>query len=83
MAKGGLMNRDKLTATDPRSDAGAASRRDVAPGASAQAGRHDGARRTLGVYERPSQRARLSLPLVVILILSALVSVVAAARFLF
>jgi len=40
-------------------------------------------RRTVGVYERPAQRARLSLPLVVILILSALVSVVTAVRFLF
>lgn len=41
-------------------------------------------RRTVGVYERPRARGlRLSLPLVVILILAALVSVVAAARFLF
>ncbi|HEY1403884.1 MAG TPA: hypothetical protein VGB05_07150 [Pyrinomonadaceae bacterium] len=40
-------------------------------------------RRTVGVYDRPARRARLSLPLLVILILSALVSVVVAARFLF
>ncbi|HZG51268.1 MAG TPA: hypothetical protein VEZ40_03950 [Pyrinomonadaceae bacterium] len=42
-----------------------------------------GGRRAVGVYERPAQRARLSLPLLVILILAALVSVVATARFLF
>ncbi|HYG11165.1 MAG TPA: hypothetical protein VD835_14550 [Pyrinomonadaceae bacterium] len=41
------------------------------------------ATRTVGVYERPARRAGLSLPLVVILILSVLISVVAAARFLF
>lgn len=40
-------------------------------------------RRTVGVYERPARRTKLSLPLVIILILSALVSIVATARFLF
>ena len=39
--------------------------------------------RTVGIYERPAQRMKVSLPLVIILILAALVSVVATARFLF
>jgi hypothetical protein len=39
--------------------------------------------RTVGVYERPKRRAKLSPSLLIILILSALVSAVATARFLF
>jgi hypothetical protein len=40
-------------------------------------------RRTVGVYERPARRARLSLPLIVIVILATLISLVLSARFLF
>ncbi|HEV2802922.1 MAG TPA: hypothetical protein VGW12_20825 [Pyrinomonadaceae bacterium] len=73
------MSDNKATATKFGAEAASrAARRDVPPSSFNQE-----SRRAVGVYDRPARRARLSLPLVVILILSALVSVVAAARFLF
>jgi len=75
------MNDDKLPAASTSAAGNVA--RHIAPTVeTGQAGRR-AATRTVGVYDRPARRARLSLPLVIILILSALVSVVAAARFLF
>jgi hypothetical protein len=92
--KGDQMSGDKLRATAFKTETGGAARgqqhADARPLESAPETERPGAaaaasttRRTVGVYERPAQRARLSLPLVVILILSALVSVVTAVRFLF
>jgi len=91
--KGDQMSGDKLQATAFKTETGGAARgqqhADARPLESAPNIERPGAaaasttRRTVGVYERPAQRARLSLPLVVILILSALVSVVTAVRFLF
>ncbi|HEV2880313.1 MAG TPA: hypothetical protein VGX24_03310 [Pyrinomonadaceae bacterium] len=76
-------NVDKLPATASESETGDAAR----PGGFEQTGGRRAAAttttRTVGVYERPAQRTKVSLPLVIILILAALVSVVAAARFLF
>lgn len=78
------MSDDKLPATAFKTDWGEAALRAARVGESAQA-RPQAAttRRTVGVYERPARRAKLSLPLVVILILAALVSFVLSARFLF
>jgi hypothetical protein len=76
------MSDEKLSAAASRLGAGDATRRDARPGEAGQGEGRPAMRRTVGVYERPARR-RLSLSLVVILILSALVSVVAAARFLF
>jgi hypothetical protein len=90
--KSDRMSGDKLRATAFKTETGGATAQqhaDARPLESAPQTERPGAaaasttRRTVGVYERPSQRARLSLPLVVILILSALVSVVTAVRFLF
>ncbi|HEX8129132.1 MAG TPA: hypothetical protein VF527_08535 [Pyrinomonadaceae bacterium] len=79
------MDGDKLPANDSEPEARDAAQRSVRPFEFEPNARRatPTTRRTVGIYERPAQRARLSLPLVVILILSALVSVVAAARFLF
>lgn len=74
------MRDDKLSAAATRSGAGDAGR----PGKFEQAGeRQEATRRTVGVYERPARAGKLPLPLLVILILAALVSVVVTARFLF
>ena len=74
------MNVNKLSATDSESETGNAAR----PGEFEQAARRaTTTTHTVGVYERPAQRMKVSLPLVVIMILAALVSVVIAARFLF
>ena len=62
------MNNDKLPATDSEP---------------AAAERETASRRAVGVYDRPAQRAGLSRPLLVIMILAALVSVIVTARFLF
>jgi hypothetical protein len=64
------MSEDKFSATTSKSETGAAATNKTAT-------------RTVGVYERPAQGVKMSLPLVIILILAALVSVVATARFLF
>lgn len=78
------MGEDKLPATASESEPGDAARGAARPGGFEQAAPRSGAtRRTVGVYERPAQRMKVSLPLVIILILAALVSVVATARFLF
>ncbi len=87
------MNSDKLPATDSAPAAGDAARRPggtlpAAPrAAAAQRGTaapgETASRRAVGVYDRPAQRAGLSRPLLVIMILAALVSVVVTARFLF
>jgi hypothetical protein len=74
------MNMDKLPATASKSETGNAAR----PGGSEQTGRRAATTtRTVGVYDRPARSMKVSLPLVIILILAALVSVVATARFLF
>ncbi|HEX8457491.1 MAG TPA: hypothetical protein VF656_09355 [Pyrinomonadaceae bacterium] len=78
------MSDDKATTT--KFDREAVARGATHESAPTPQGFNQAARRAaaVGVYERPSRvGARLSLPLVVILILSALVSIVAAARFLF
>lgn len=77
------MSEDKLPATASESETGNAARHAARPGGFEQAARRSGATRTVGVYERPARRMKMSLPLVIILILAALVSVVATARFLF
>ncbi|MDQ1591440.1 MAG: hypothetical protein QOG71_2067 [Pyrinomonadaceae bacterium] len=80
------MSNDKLPATTSASTTGDAAGRAAWRDKFEQTGRQaveKTTRRTVGVYERPARRAKLSLPLVVILILAALVSIVATARFLF
>ena len=82
------MSEERLQATPRESEAGGAGQRGGRPGEFEQERRGPAAaaaatRRAVGVYDRPARRPRLSLPLVVILILSALVSAAAAARFLF
>jgi hypothetical protein len=77
------MNDDKLPATAFKSEAGDATRRTAQRVESEQAGRPTAATRTVGVYERPSGRARLPPPLLLIVILAALVSVIVTIRFLF
>jgi hypothetical protein len=80
------MSNDRLPATTSTSTTGDAARRaawrDKFERSVRQAAETP-TQRTVGVYERPARRAKLSLPLVVILILATLVSVVATARFLF
>jgi hypothetical protein len=80
--KGGAMNDDKLPATGPAPEARDPARRGAKQGEFEQAGQ-SATTRTVGVYDRPAQRAGLSLPLLVIMILAALVSVVVTVRFLF
>lgn len=78
------MSEDKLPATGFKSAWGEAARRAARPGESGQTAQRATTRPTVGVYERPAQRrARLSLPLIVILILASLVSLVLSVRFLF
>ncbi|HEY0099900.1 MAG TPA: hypothetical protein VGB76_13210 [Pyrinomonadaceae bacterium] len=81
------MSEDRLPVTGLKSDGGDAARRDapsVASGESVQSRpRTATMQRTVGVYERPAQRTRLSLPLLVIVILATLISVVLSVRFLF
>lgn len=85
--KGSLMNDDKLPATAFKSEARDASGRTARTDGFEQTGQPPKAtrveRRTVGVYERPAQRARLPLPLLVILILASLISLVLSVRFLF
>jgi hypothetical protein len=78
------MNHDKLPATGFKSETGEATGR-VAQTGGFEQGRGQTARhsRTVGVYERPARRAKLSLPLIVILILATLISLVLSVRFLF
>jgi hypothetical protein len=76
------MNDDKQLATGSISEARDPARRAAERGDFRQAGQ-SATTRTVGVYDRPARRAGLSLPLLVIMILAALVSVVVAARFLF
>lgn len=78
------MGEDKLSARASTLETDGAAR----PGGFEQAGHQRAAAnktatRTVGVYERPAQGRKMSLPLVIIFILAALVSVVTAARFLF
>jgi hypothetical protein len=78
------MSDDKLPAMAFKSEAGDATRRTAQRVESEQAGRPTATTtRTVGVYERPSGRARLPLPLLLIVILAALVSVIVTIRFLF
>ena len=77
------MSEDKFSATVSKSEMGNATRPEARPGGLEGVGQRRPATRTVGVYERPAQRMKMSLPLVVILILAALVSVVVTARFLF
>jgi hypothetical protein len=77
------MNKDKLPATDS-APAGAVAERTMRPSGSGTAAQAETAsRRAVGVYDRPAQRAGLSRPLLVLIILAALVSLVMTARFLF
>jgi len=77
------MSNDRLPATALKSEADDAARRGAQTVEAGRTGRQVATRRTVGVYDRPAPSARLSLPMLVILILSALVSVIAAARFIF
>jgi hypothetical protein len=77
------MNHDKLPATGFKSETGDAAVRAAQTGGFEGDGRQTAARRTVGVYERPARRAKLSLPLIVILILASLISLVLSVRFLF
>lgn len=78
------MRDDKFSAMASEAEAADAALRAARPDKfEHNGGRHGATRRTVGVYDRPARRARLSLPLLVILILATLVSVVASARFLF
>jgi hypothetical protein len=73
------MNEDRLPATGFKPDEADAGR----PGESVKAESRTATRGTVGIYERPSRRAKLSLPLLVILILATLISLVLSIRFLF
>ena len=78
------MSEDRLPATALQSDWGEAARRAARQGEPEQNGRRaTTTTRTVGVYERPARRAKLSLPVIVILILATLVSLILSARFLF
>lgn len=78
------MSEDKLPATGFKSDWGEAARRAARLDEPEQTVRGATTRRTVGVYERPPQRrAKLSLPLLAILILASLISLVLSVRFLF
>lgn len=79
------MNEDKLSATASGAEAGDAARRATPRVDFEQTGGRATAAttRTVGVYARPAQRTRLSLPFILIMILAVLVSVVVTARFLF
>ena len=77
------MSNDRLPATALKLEADDAARRGAQTVEAGRTESQTAMRRTVGVYDRPATRARLSLPMLVILILSALVSVIAAARFVF
>lgn len=79
------MGEDRIPATALQSDWGEAARRAARPGEPVQNGRQAAAAatRTVGVYERPARRTKLSLPVIVILILATLISLVLSVRFLF
>ena len=77
------MSDNRLPATALKSDWGEAAKRAARIGESTQTARREETRRTVGVYERPARRAKLSLPLLVILILVTLISLVLSVRFLF
>ena len=77
------MNHDKLPATGFKSETGEAARRAAQTGGFEQGRGQTARHRTVGVYERPARRAKLSLPLIVILILASLISLVLSVRFLF
>ena len=73
---------DDRQATAFKSEAGDAAQRVAGAGEFEQSGPRTATRRTVGVYERPARRAKLSLPLIIILILVSLISLVLSARFL-
>ncbi|HEX8423783.1 MAG TPA: hypothetical protein VF634_10250 [Pyrinomonadaceae bacterium] len=77
------MNESRLPATGFKSDGGDATGRGARSAEPVGAERKASMRRTVGVYERPAQRGKLSLPLIVILILATLISLVLSVRFLF
>lgn len=79
------MSEDRLPATALESDWGEAARRAVRQqGEPVQHGRQTAkTTRTVGVYERPARRTKLSLPVIVIMILATLISVILSVRFLF
>lgn len=81
------MSDDRLPATtfkpQAKSKAGEAARPTERQSETELTGQGAGMRRTVGVYERPEQRGKLSLPVIVILILVSLISVVLSVRFWF
>lgn len=78
------MSNDGLSEVVIKSAAGDTTRRAPLQGELAsQTGGREAARPTFGVYDRPARRTKLSAPYIIILILSVLVSLVAAARYLF
>lgn len=77
------MSDDRLPATALKSDWGEAAKRAARVGEVTPTTGRAATQRTVGVYERPARRAKLSLPLLVILILVTLISLVLSVRFLF
>lgn len=76
------MGDDGLPATGFKADAHDAAQRATPPFEFEQPARRAAMRRTVGVYERPARGAKLSLPLLAILILVTLISLVLSVRFL-
>jgi hypothetical protein len=81
--EGGLMSDNRLPTTAFKSEWGEAAQRAARAGEFEGTGQRTTTRRTVGVYERPARRAKLSLPFIVILILATLISLILSARFLF
>ncbi|HYP00904.1 MAG TPA: hypothetical protein VER76_11990 [Pyrinomonadaceae bacterium] len=79
------MSDGRFTATKFKSETQdeAARRAAQKPGEAVQAAGRQTTRRTVGVYERPARRAKLSLPVIVIMVLATLISLVLSVRFLF
>ncbi len=77
------MNDEKFPATAFKSEVGEDARRSVQSDESGQTGQQAATRRTVGVYDRPAARARLPLPVLVLLILASVISLVLSLRFLF
>jgi hypothetical protein len=77
------MIKDKLSATISKSETGHTTRPDGFEQAERQQATAKTTTRTVGVYDRPARGMKMSLPVVIIFILAALVSVVVAVRFLF
>lgn len=77
------MSDNRLPTTAFKSDWGEAAQRAARAGEPVQSGQRATTQRTVGVYERPAQRGKLSLPLIVIVILATLISLVLSARFFF